>query len=41
MIKQVKGLRQSLMRGLEKVTDEWTLAALAWNVKRMNVLKMT
>ena len=40
IIKQVMGLRQFSMRGLEKVAGEWTLATLAWNVKRMNVLKM-
>ena len=40
IIKQVMGLRQFSMRGLEKVAGAWTLATLAWNVKRMNVLKM-
>lgn len=40
IIKQVMGLRQFSMRGLDKVTGEWTLATLAWNVKRMNVLRM-
>lgn len=40
IIKQVMGLRQFSMRGLEKVAGEWTLATLAWNVKRMSVLKM-
>ena len=40
IIKQVMGLRQFSMRGLERVAGEWTLATLAWNVKRMNVLKM-
>lgn len=39
IIKQVMGLRQFSMRGLEKVAGEWTLATLAWNVKRMSVLK--
>ncbi|MBL3558759.1 transposase [Marinobacter sp. JB05H06] len=38
--KQVMGLRQFSMGGLEKVAGEWTLATLAWNVKRMNVLKI-
>ncbi len=28
------------MRGLEKVSGEWMLATLAWNVKRMNTLRM-
>lgn len=40
IIKQVMGLRQFSMRGLDKVAGEWTLATLAWNVKRMNVLRM-
>lgn len=40
IIKQVMGLRQFSMRGLDKVTGEWTLATLAWNVKRMNVLRI-
>lgn len=40
IIKQVMGLRQFSMRGLDKVTGEWTLATLAWNVKRLNVLRM-
>jgi hypothetical protein len=40
IIKQVRGLRQFSLRGLDKVTGEWTLAILAWNVKRMNVLRL-
>lgn len=40
IIKHVMGLRQFSMRGLNKVTGEWTLATLAWNVKRMNGLRM-
>jgi len=40
IIKQVMGLRQFSLRGLDKVTGEWTLATLAWNVKRMNVLRV-
>lgn len=40
IIKQVMGLRQFSLRGLDKVSGEWTLATLAWNVKRMNVLGM-
>lgn len=39
IIKHVMGFKQLSMRGLEKVTGEWTLATLAWNVKRMNVLR--
>lgn len=40
IIKNIMGFRQFSMRSLEKVTGEWTLVALAWNVKRMNVLRM-
>lgn len=40
IIKQVRGLRQFSLRGLDKVTGEWPLATLAWNVKRMNVLRL-
>ncbi|MEX0828338.1 MAG: IS1182 family transposase [Haliea sp.] len=40
IIKHVMGLRQFSLRGLHKVTGEWTLANLAWNVKRMNVLRL-
>tara|TARA_R110001583_G_scaffold50330_2_gene157098 strand:+ start:890 stop:2245 length:1356 start_codon:yes stop_codon:yes gene_type:complete len=40
IIKHVMGFRQFSMRGLDKVSGEWTLATLAWNIKRMNVLRM-
>lgn len=40
IIKQVMGFRQLSMRGVKKAAGEWTLASLAWNVKRMNVLKI-
>jgi transposase len=39
IIKSVMGFRQFLLRGLKKVTSEWTLACLAWNLKRMAVLR--
>jgi hypothetical protein len=39
IIKSVLGFRQFLLRGLDKVSGEWTLVAMAWNVKRMFVLK--
>lgn len=39
IIKSVMGFRQFLLRGLKKVTGEWTLACLAWNLKRMVVLR--
>ena len=39
VIKSVLGFRQFLLRGLENVRNEWTLVCLAWNLKRMAVLR--
>lgn len=39
IIKHVMGFRQFSLRGLSSVTAEWSLVALAWNIKRMNVLR--
>ncbi len=39
IIKSVMGFRQFLTRGLDKVRNEWTLVCLAWNLKRMAVLR--
>jgi transposase len=39
IVKSVMGFRQFLLRGLEKVNQEWTLVCLAWNLKRMSVLR--
>jgi hypothetical protein len=39
IIKSVMGFRQFLLRGLANVNHEWTLVCLAWNVKRMAVLR--
>jgi transposase len=39
IIKSVMGFRQFSLRGLKKVTGEWTLVCLAWNFKRMAVLR--
>jgi transposase len=39
IIKSVMGFRQFMLRGLEKVSHEWTLVCLAWNLKRMAVLR--
>jgi transposase len=41
IIKSVMGFRQFSLRGLRKVTGEWHLVCLAWNVKRMAVLRPT
>ena len=39
IIKSVMGFRQFLLRGLDNVQGEWTLVCLAWNLKRMAVLR--
>jgi transposase len=39
IIKSVMGFRQFSVRGLKKVNGEWSLVCLAWNVKRMAVLR--
>jgi len=39
IIKSVMGFRQFSMRGLHKVTGEWNPVCLAWNIKRMAVLR--
>lgn len=39
VIKSVMGFRQFLLRGLANVHNEWTLVCLAWNLKRMAVLR--
>lgn len=39
IIKHIMGFRQFLLRGADKVRSEWSLVTLAWNIKRMNVLR--
>lgn len=39
IIKSVMGFRQFSLRGLQKVSGEWRLVCLAWNVKRMAKLR--
>lgn len=39
IIKSVMGFREFLLRGLERVTGEWSLVCLAYNVKRLHVLR--
>ena len=39
IIKSVMGFRQFMLRGLTNVRNEWTLVCLAWNLKRMAVLR--
>jgi len=33
------GFRQFSLRGFEKVQGEWSLVAMAWNIKRMFALR--
>lgn len=39
IIKSVMGFRQFSLRGLKNVSGEWALVCLAWNLKRMAVLR--
>ncbi len=39
IIKQVMGFREFLLRGIQKTQGEWTLVCLAYNFKRLHVLK--
>jgi len=39
IIKSVMGFRQFTMRGRDLVRGEWSLVTMAWNIKRMFVLK--
>jgi hypothetical protein len=38
IIKQAMGFRQFLLRGLKKVSGEWNLVCLAYNLKRLHTL---
>lgn len=40
IIKHAMKFRQFLVRGVKHVGHEWNLVALAWNIKRMNTLKI-
>ena len=39
ILKAALGFRQFLLRGLEKVSGEWNLVCLAYNLKRLHVLR--
>jgi hypothetical protein len=39
IIKSVLGFRQFLLRGVDRVRGEWSLVTMAWNRKRMFVLR--
>jgi hypothetical protein len=40
IIKSVMGFRQFSLRGLRQAQGEWSLVCLAWNIKRMAVLRL-
>ena len=39
IIKAVMRFRQFLLRGLDAVRGEWSLVTMAWNIRRMAVLR--
>jgi transposase len=39
IIKRAMGWRQMSMRGLNKASAEWSLVTMAWNIKRLHVLR--
>jgi transposase len=39
IIKSVMGFRQFLLRGIDRVRGEWSLVTMAWNMKRLFVLR--
>jgi transposase len=41
IVKSVMGFRRFLLRGMEKVSLEWTLVSVAYNLKRLHRLTMT
>ena len=41
VIKEILGFRQFSLRGLKKVTGEWCLVCLAFNLKRLHILMTT
>ncbi len=41
IIKSVMKFRQFMMRGVDRVSAEWDLVCLAYNIKRMNRMQHT
>ncbi len=39
IIKAIMGFRQFFLRGVEAVSGEWDLVCLAWNLKRLHILR--
>jgi len=39
IIKSVMRFRQFLLRGLEAVDAQWSMVTMAWNIRRMAVLR--
>ncbi|MEN7974074.1 MAG: transposase, partial [Verrucomicrobiota bacterium] len=33
-----QGFRQFLLRGLDAVSDEWSLVCIGWNIRRLHAL---
>ena len=40
IIKRAMGWRQMSMRGLDRAQGEWSLVTMAWNIKRLHVLRV-
>ena len=40
-LRQAVSLRSALLRGLKKVSGEWNLVCLAYNLKRLHTLRQT
>lgn len=40
IIKEMMGFRRFMLRGIEKVTGEWNLVCLAYNMKRLHSIKL-
>ena len=40
IIKSAMGFRQFLLRGIDKVSTEWKLVGLAYNLRRLHTLKL-
>ena len=39
IIKETMGFRRFSLRGLQAVRGEWSLVTMAWNIKRLHVLR--
>ena len=39
IVKSTMGFRQFLLRGIHAVCDHWSLVTMAWNIRRMAILR--